>query len=162
MDLTKFKLIVDFDGVLTDNKVYLNDQGEEFVTCSRSDGIAFDALRHLNINTIILSTEKNNVVSSRAEKLQVQCYQGVKNKKEKLTSLINKFNIRKDEVIFVGNDINDINAMSLCGLTFCPVDSHEKLKAKARVILETKGGEGVMREILEIHFKLDLYEILYN
>lgn len=163
MELSKVKLIVlDFDGVLTNNKVLLNDQGEEFVSCSRADGLAFDALRILKVQTIILSTEKNKVVSSRAKKLQVECFQGIKNKKDKLIELIKKYKLNKSEVLFVGNDINDISAMSLCELTFCPSDSHEAVKNIAKVVLRTKGGEGVVREILETHFKLDLFKILYT
>ena len=163
MELSNLKLLVfDFDGVLTNNKVLLNEHGEEFVSCTRSDGLAFDALRKLMIKTIILSTEKNKVVSSRANKLQVECIQGVENKKNKLVELIKKYNLDKNEVIFVGNDINDIDAMSICDLTFCPSDSHHQVKRIAKVVLKTKGGEGVVREILEIHFKIDLYEVLYN
>ena len=163
MDFSKIKLIVlDFDGVLTNNKVLLNDQGEEFVSCSRADGIAFDALRILKVQTIILSTEKNKVVSSRAKKLQVECIQGISNKKMKLMELIKKYKLDRGEVLFVGNDINDISAMLLCELTFCPSDSHYKVKNIATVVLRTKGGEGVVREILETHFKLDLFELLYT
>ena len=162
MDFSKLKLIVlDFDGVLTNNKVLLNNKGEEFVSCSRADGIAFDALKVLKVQTIILSTEKNKVVSSRAKKLQVECIQGIENKKDKLMELIKKYKLDKDEILYVGNDINDISAMSLCELTFCPSDSHEAVKNIAKVVLKTKGGEGVIREILETHFKLDLYKILY-
>ena len=154
MELSKIKLIVlDFDGVLTNNKVLLNEHGEEFVSCSRGDGLAFDALRKLKVKTIILSTEKNKVVTSRANKLQVECIQGIENKKNKLMALIQKYKLDRDEVIFVGNDINDISAMSLCGLTFCPSDSHEQVKNIAEVVLRTKGGEGVVREILEMYFK---------
>ena len=163
MDFSKLKLIVlDFDGVLTNNKVLLNNKGEEFVSCSRADGIAFDALKVLKVQTIILSTEKNKVVSSRAKKLQVECIQGIENKKDKLMELIKKYKLDKDEILYVGNDINDISAMSLCELTFCPIDSHEAVKSVVRVVLKTKGGEGVVREILETHFKLDLYKILYT
>jgi 3-deoxy-D-manno-octulosonate 8-phosphate phosphatase (KDO 8-P phosphatase) len=162
MDISNIKLIVlDFDGVLTDNKVLLNEHGEEFVSCSRGDGIAFDALRKLEIETIILSTEKNKVVSSRAKKLQIKAIQGVSDKKDELLGLIKGSQLNKDEVMFVGNDINDINAMSLCGLTFCPSDSHELVKRAAKTTLETKGGDGIMREILEKHFKINLYKLLY-
>ena len=162
MDISNIKLIVlDFDGVLTDNKVLLNEHGEEFVSCSRGDGIAFDALRKLEIETIILSTERNKVVSSRAKKLQIKAIQGVSDKKDELLRLIKGSQLNKDEVMFVGNDINDINAMSLCGLTFCPSDSHELVKLTAKTTLETKGGDGIMREILEKHFKINLYKFLY-
>lgn len=163
MELSKIKLIVlDFDGVLTNNKVLLNEHGEEFVTCSRGDGIAFDALRKMQIQTIILSTEKNKVVSSRANKLQVQAIQNISNKKDKLLEIIDKNQLSKDEVVFIGNDINDINAMSLCEFTFCPSDSHELVKKIANITLRTKGGDGIMREILEEHFKVDTYKLLYG
>jgi|APSaa5957512535_1039671.scaffolds.fasta_scaffold88580_2 3-deoxy-D-manno-octulosonate 8-phosphate phosphatase (KDO 8-P phosphatase) len=163
MDLSKIKLIVlDFDGVLTNNKVLLNEHGEEFVSCSRGDGIAFDALRKLQIKTIILSTEKNKVVSSRANKLQIDAIQGVTNKKEMLVELIKEDQLSKNEVVFIGNDINDINAMLLCKFTFCPSDSHKLVKKMAKIVLEAKGGDEIMREVLEGHFKIDLYKLLYT
>jgi YrbI family 3-deoxy-D-manno-octulosonate 8-phosphate phosphatase len=163
MNIFKIKLIVlDFDGVLTNNKVFLNEHGEEFVSCSRGDGIAFDALRKLKIRTVILSTEKNKVVSSRAKKLQIDVMQNIVNKKDKLRELIEKYHLNKDEVVFVGNDINDINAMLLCGCTFCPRDSHELVKQVAKITLESNGGDEVMREILEKHFKVDTYKLLYG
>ena len=163
MDISKIKLIaLDFDGVLTDNKVLLNEQGEEFVSCSRGDGLAFDALRKLKIKTTILSTEKNKVVSSRAKKLKIDAIQGVSNKKSELESLIKKFKLSKDEVIFVGNDINDINAMQLCEISFCPNDSHELVKEAATIILEAKGGDQIMREVIEKYFKINLYRLLYR
>ncbi len=163
MDISKIKLFVlDFDGVLTNNKVLLNENSEEFVSCSRGDGIAFDALRSLNIRAIILSTEKNRVVSARAHKLQIEAAQGIVNKKDKLQEIISENQLKKDEVVFIGNDINDINAMSLCNLTFCPSDSHELVKKIANITLRTKGGDGIMREILEEHFKVDTYKLLYG
>ena len=163
MNISSIKLMVlDFDGVLTNNKVLLNEHGEEFVSCSRGDGIAFDVLRELQVKVIILSTERNKVVSARARKLQVEVIQNVANKKNKLMELIEQFQLNKDEVVFVGNDINDINAMSLCDITFCPNDSHELVKKIAKVILNAKGGNDVMREILEKHFEVDSYKVLYG
>jgi 3-deoxy-D-manno-octulosonate 8-phosphate phosphatase (KDO 8-P phosphatase) len=116
----------------------------------------------MQIKTIILSTEKNKVVSSRAKKLQVQAIQNIPNKKDKLLEIIDECQLSKDEVVFVGNDINDINAMSLCKFTFCPSDSHELVKKIANITLRTKGGDGIMREILEEHFKVDTYKLLYG
>lgn len=161
-NIYNIKLVVtDFDGVLTNNKVLVNSNGEEFASCSRGDGIAFNGLRKLNIKTIILSTEKNKIVSARAEKLQVEAIQGIDNKKDKLLELMQKYGLDKNEVFFVGNDINDINAMMLCDLSFCPSDSHPLVQNIAKVILSSKGGDDVMREILENHFKINLYELLY-
>jgi 3-deoxy-D-manno-octulosonate 8-phosphate phosphatase (KDO 8-P phosphatase) len=163
MDIYKIKLIVlDFDGVLTNNKVYINEHGEEFVSCSRGDGIAFDALRKLQIETIILSTESNKVVSSRAKKLQVEAIQNIANKRDKLLEIIEQRQLNKDEVIFVGNDVNDIDAMTMCDISFCPSDSHYLVKNTARIVLDAKGGNEIMREIIEKHFSVNIYVLLYS
>lgn len=163
MDISKVRLFsLDFDGVLTNNKVLLNENGEEFVSCSRGDGLAFDALRKFGIQAIILSTEKNRVVSARACKLQIEAIQGVVNKKDTLQEIINEKQLKKDEVVFIGNDINDIDAMSLCSITFCPSDSHQSVKEIASIVLESRGGDDIIREILEKHFKIDLYKFLYT
>jgi 3-deoxy-D-manno-octulosonate 8-phosphate phosphatase (KDO 8-P phosphatase) len=163
MDISKIKLFVlDFDGVLTNNKVFLNENGEEFVSCSRGDGLAFDALRKLNIQTIILSTEKNKVVSARAKKLKIEAIQAVKNKKDALLEILNQNQLAKDEVVFIGNDVNDINAMLLCGVTFCPIDAHQLVQETAMTILNSRGGDDVMREVLEKHFEINFYKLLYT
>ncbi len=163
MVLSKLKLIVlDFDGVLTNNKVLLNDQGEEFVSCTRADGIAFDALRILKIQTIILSTEKNLVVAARSKKLKIPCIQGVNDKVEAIKNyaINGKYNLEK--ILFVGNDLNDFKAMKLCGFSVCPSDSHSEIKKIADIVLKTQGGEGIVRELLEDVLEIDIIKILYN
>ena len=72
--------VFDFDGVLTDNKVYISGNGDEFVSCSRSDGLAFQVFRQINLHTLILSTEKNQVVSARAKKLKTEVIQAAEDK----------------------------------------------------------------------------------
>ena len=163
MDISKIKLIaLDFDGVLTNNKVLLNEFGEEFVSCSRGDGLAFDALRKLQVKVVILSTEKNKVVESRAKKLNVEAIHGLNNKKEALKKLMDSLQLNKDEAIFIGNDVNDIGAMSLCEVSFCPKDSHSLVLQRSSIVLESKGGDEIMREILEKYFKIDIYKLLYG
>ncbi len=120
--------IFDFDGVLTDNFVYLDQNGIEAVSCSRADGLAFDVLRKLKKSVYILSTEKNTVVSTRAEKLGVPVLQGIENKKEALRDLVSKQSYQLANILYVGNDLNDYQAMKICGFTVCPADSHEKIK----------------------------------
>ena len=89
--IQKIKAIFfDFDGVLTNNFVYLDESGKESVRCSRSDGLAFDALRKLKIPTYILSTEMNKIVSSRAKKLKSPVFQGLGNKSNTLKMIIKK------------------------------------------------------------------------
>lgn len=156
-NLSDYRVILtDFDGVLTDNKVLVTDDGKEAVKCSRSDGLAFDHLRCLNFPTYILSSETNAVVNMRAKKLNVKCRQSLKNKVDEIRLIIKQISCTPDEVIYVGNDINDLGAISFCGLTFCPSDSHPLVKKKANVILNTAGGQGVFREILEHWFKLNI------
>ena len=154
--------IFDFDGVLTDNLVYVNQNGEETVSCSRADGLAFDVLRNLGKPVYILSTEKNHVVSARAEKLKINVLQGVSNKSDHLMKLISKEGYSLENLLYVGNDLNDYKIMQLCGYTACPIDSHERIKSIAQVVLNTEGGNGVVRELLEEVLNIDIIKILYS
>ena len=155
-------LVIDFDGVLTNDRVYLDENGVESVRCHRGDGLAFDVLRKLNIPAFILSTEKNSVVAMRAKKLKIQAIQGINNKVTALLSLIDTecFNIEK--VLYVGNDLNDYRVMQLCGFTACPADSHEKIKQVSTVILKTNGGDGVVSELIEQVMDIDIVKIMYT
>ena len=154
--------VFDFDGVLTNNFVYLDQNGIESVACSRADGLAFDVLRRLNKPSFILSTEKNRVVEARAQKLQISVLQGAENKVLGIKEIIKKENCKLENVLYVGNDLNDYLVMSICGFTACPADSHEKIKQISNIVLKTNGGHGVVRELLEDILDLDFIEILYK
>ena len=154
--------IFDFDGVLTNNIVHLDQNGKEWVSCSRSDGLAFDVLRKLNKPTFILSSERNPVVSARAEKLKVEVLQGIQNKVDALKALVKDNGFSFEKVLYVGNDLNDFLAMKLCGYTVCPRDSHKKIKKISKIILKSDGGNGVARELLEDVFCLNFIKILYD
>ena len=154
--------IFDFDGVLTNNLVYLNQEGGEMVACSRADGLAFDVLRKLKKPTFILSTEKNPVVTMRAKKIKIQAIQGVSDKVRAIENLSNKGKYDLDKILYVGNDLNDYLVMQLCGYTVCPADSHSKIKEISDVVLKTNGGNGVVRELLEDVLSLDFIKILYQ
>jgi 3-deoxy-D-manno-octulosonate 8-phosphate phosphatase (KDO 8-P phosphatase) len=155
-------LVFDFDGVMTNNLVYLDQNGKESVGCSRADGLAFDVLRKLNKPAFILSTEKNPVVEMRAKKLKIPVIQGELDKVKSIKELAfnNSYNLKN--ILYVGNDLNDYLAMKLCGYTVCPADSHSKIKDISNVTLRTNGGNGVVREILEDVLNLDFIKILYK
>ena len=153
--------IFDFDGVLTDNLVHLDQDGKEWVSCSRADGLAFDVLRKLEKPSYILSTENNPVVSARAKKLKIQALQGVKNKADTLLTLSESKGYDLSRILYVGNDLNDFHVMKICGYTACPIDSHIKIKELSNIVLNTRGGEGVVRELLEDVLYLDIIKILY-
>ena len=155
-------LVFDFDGVLTNNLVYLNQDGVESVACSRADGLAFDVLRKLNKPAFILSTEKSPVVAMRAKKLKIPAIQGVSDKVEAIKELADKNSYNLKNILYVGNDLNDYLVMKICGYTACPVDSHPRIKEASENILETRGGNGVVRELLEQVFNLDFIKILYS
>ena len=154
--------VFDFDGVLTNNRVYLSQDGIETVACSRADGLAFDVLRKLNKPAFILSTEKNSVVTMRAKKLKIKAIQGISNKVTALLSLIETNCLNIEEVLYVGNDLNDYRVMQLCGFTACPADSHEKIKEISTFILKSNGGNGVVRELIEQVMDIDIVEIMYT
>lgn len=153
--------VFDFDGVLTNNLVQLDENGKESVSCSRSDGLAFDILKKLNKPAYILSTEKNSVVGARARKLEIQVLQGIKNKKDALVHLSQSKGYELSRVLFVGNDLNDFHVMRICGYSACPSDSHLKIKEISDIVLSARGGEGAVRELLEVVLELDFIKILY-
>ena len=153
--------VFDFDGVLTNNLVHLDQNGEELVSCSRADGLAFDVIRKLEKPSYILSTEKNLVVSARAKKLKIQALQGVMNKVDALSTLSEKKGYDLSRILYVGNDLNDFHVMKICGYSACPADSHKKIKELSNIVLNTRGGQGVVRELLEDVLGLDFIKILY-
>ena len=149
--LNKLKLIVyDFDGVMTDNKVYTDSKGNEIVQVNRADGLGVSEIKKLGINQIIVSTEKNPVVSMRANKLDIPCLQGIDNKMDLLVNYCENNNFDLKNVAYVGNDINDKEVMGVVGKTYCPSDAHESIKTISDHILMSKGGDGVVRELLDL------------
>ena len=149
--IDNIKLIIyDFDGVMTDNKVYIDQNGNEMVQVSRADGLGVAEIKKMEIEQIIMSTETNPVVSARAIKLDISCLQGLDNKKGALLDYSKKNDIDLKNIAYVGNDINDKDAMAIAGFSFCPNDSHESIKEIADHILPRNGGDGVIRELFEV------------
>ena len=149
-------IIFDFDGVLTTNRVYVSQDGSETVCCHRGDGLGFDFLRTTSLKLFILSTETNPVVTQRAKKLNVPVRQGVANKRAVLKKLCLEEGMAMSRVLFVGNDLNDYSAMALAGYSACPSDSHPSIRKMASFVLKTAGGQGIVRELVEDLFEIDL------
>ena len=154
-------IFFDFDGVLTDNKVYINQQGEEMVQCNRADGLAFEVIKKLKINCFILSTEKSDIVLTRAKKLKISAFNNLSDKFLKVEELAKLKNFSISRSLYIGNDLNDYKAMNLCGYSACPSDSHKNVKGIASHLLKSKGGQGVAREVVEDVLGLNLDEILF-
>jgi len=144
-------LVMDFDGVLTDDTVITHQDGSESVICSRSDGFGLDRLRQQGrTQAMILSREDNPVVSARARKLKLEVYQGVHDKALAMQQLVKKRGLRPSEVIYVGNDLNDLPVLPFVGYFVCPQDAQPEVIRRADLILSKPGGRGAIRELIEI------------
>jgi len=143
-------IIFDFDGVFTDNKVYTAQDGTETVVCDRRDGLGIKMLKKINIPMFILSMEQNPVVIARAKKLDLEVKAGCEDKKSFLKNYFKQRGINPANVIYIGNDINDLDAMEMVGFSVCPSDSHVKVKESATYILASNGGNGAVRELAEL------------
>ena len=134
---------------MTDNKVYIDQNGNEIVQVNRADGLGVSEIKKLGIQQAIISTEKNPVVAARARKLDIPCLQGINNKKNALIDFCLEKDIELGCVAYVGNDINDKDAMQAVTYTFCPADAHDSIKRIADHVFNKKGGDGVIRELFD-------------
>ncbi len=154
-------LILDFDGVLTDNTVYVSEDGKETVRCSRSDGLGIKAIEKAGYKVIVLSTEKNCVVGKRCEKLGLEFHQGVSNKKEYTENFIlHEYNLCHENILYIGNDLNDLPMMSTGCLTACPSDSHKKVMKICDINLTKKGGEGLTMHVASLILGINVGRVL--
>ena len=144
---------MDFDGVLTDNRVIINSDGTESVICSRDDGYAIEKIKGLGIHTLILSREKNNIVLRRAKKLKTDIIKGEEDKLAALKYWCQAKKIKHEDVAFIGNDTPDLEALKFVTYSFCPADSFREVRKAVKYVLKTKGGHGCIREIYEDYVK---------
>jgi len=158
--LSEFHTIVfDFDGVFTDNFVYLNDEGQESVRCSRSDGYALNLLRKArsqglhSAEMFVLSTETNSVVEARCKKMGITSHHGVKDKwrfmQDYLSSSTGQDGKTSEGVIYFGNDLNDLEVMQNVGFSIAPSDAHPVIKDMASKVIDCRGGDHFVRQGVE-------------
>ncbi len=140
----------DFDGVFTDNMVYVFENGTEAVRCFRGDGIGLQKLERTGIRTVIISTETNTVVAVRSHKLGIRCEHGCEDKLATLESVVQEMSFSLEQVAFVGNDINDLPCLKSVGLPIVVQDAHPDVIPYARYQTRTKGGHGAVREICDL------------
>jgi 3-deoxy-D-manno-octulosonate 8-phosphate phosphatase (KDO 8-P phosphatase) len=136
----------DFDGVFTDNRVWVNERGEEMLAFSRSDGLGLRRLDEVGVGYLIVSMERNPIVGARAQKLQAECVQGVE---DKLTLLHERVGDDLGDVAYVGNDINDADCLRAVGLPVVPADGWPEVQQLARLVLSRPGGNGCVRELCD-------------
>ena len=143
-------LIMDVDGTLTDAKTYYSKNGEELKSFNIRDGMGIVLWHKNGLKSAILTSESSEIVTKRGEKLNIsKILLGSKQKKEDTLSLAEYFNCNLDEIAYIGDDVNDYHSMQICGLSACPSDSIQSIKNIADLILENKGGNGAVRELID-------------
>jgi 3-deoxy-D-manno-octulosonate 8-phosphate phosphatase (KDO 8-P phosphatase) len=149
--LERIRLAVfDFDGVFTDNRVWVNERGEELLAFTRSDGLGLRRLDEVGVRYLIVSMEQNPIVGARAQKLRADCVQGVD---DKLAVVRERAGEPLENVAYVGNDINDAECLRSVGLPVVPADAWPEVKSLARWVLSRPGGAGCVREFCDAVWK---------
>jgi 3-deoxy-D-manno-octulosonate 8-phosphate phosphatase (KDO 8-P phosphatase) len=141
--------VFDFDGVFTDNRVWVNEHGEEALAFSRSDGLGLRRLDDVGVRYLIVSMEQNPIVGARADKLQVDCVQGITDKLAVVRQRTADAGVALADTAFVGNDINDADCLRAVGCPVVPADAWPEVKPLARWVLTRGGGSGCVREFCD-------------
>lgn len=142
-------VVFDFDGVMTDNRVLVDQDGKESVFCDRGDGMGVDRLLAAGVPALILSKERNPVVEARAAKLKLPVAQSVDRKSDFLSMLCREKGIDPEHVVYVGNDLNDLECFDLVGCSVAVADAVPEVLERADLVLSRPGGRGAVREICE-------------
>jgi 3-deoxy-D-manno-octulosonate 8-phosphate phosphatase (KDO 8-P phosphatase) len=141
--------VFDFDGVFTDNRVWVNERGEELLAFSRSDGLGLRRLDEVGVKYLIISTEPNPIVGARAVKLNADCVQGVDDKLAVLFERTEELGVALGDTAYVGNDVNDVECLRAVGCPVVPADAWPEVRTLAKWVLSRAGGTGCVREFCD-------------
>lgn len=148
----KYKLFVmDVDGTLTDGKIYMSDQGEAYKVFDIKDGYGIKhILPEMGMKAVIITGRESDIVRRRAQELEIELlYQGISDKLCLLEKIVNEQNCTLDEVVYIGDDVNDLQCMKKAGFCACPADAQKKVKHLADYVTVKNGGDGAIREVIE-------------
>jgi N-acylneuraminate cytidylyltransferase len=143
-------LVMDFDGVITDNRVWVDGKGNDMVAAYRSDSLALQRLRRAGIEAFVISTEKNPVVAARCDKMGVPYLQAIDDKAPALQRLLADRAIDPSEVVYIGNDVNDLPCFPIVACAVVPADAQPQALEKADLVLRARGGYGAVRELCDL------------
>ncbi|UYN88706.1 MAG: acylneuraminate cytidylyltransferase [Anaerolineales bacterium] len=143
-------LVLDFDGVLSDNRVWMDENGKESIAANRSDSLGLEKLKQSGVQVFVLSREGNPVVARRCEKLQIGYRQGIKEKGEALRQLLAELSVPAEATLFLGNDTNDLPCFPIAGCAVAVADSHPAVLRQADQRLTQRGGHGAVRELCDL------------
>ena len=143
-------LVMDVDGTLTDGKIYMSANGELMKAFNIKDGYAIARLKDYGITPVIITGRSSDIVKQRCSELGIlELYQGIENKSYKLREVCNKFQLDLSQVAYIGDDLNDLSCMKICGFSACPSDAMKQVRERANYICEAKGGYGAVREFID-------------
>jgi len=140
----------DFDGIFTDGKVIVSQDGTESVVCSRKDSLGLIFLKDKGIRPVVISKEKNPVVIKRCEKMGIECFHGIDDKLSLLKKFLSANKIGKEEVCFVGDDLNDLECLEFAGIAITVADGASECKEVADYVTHRNGGDHAVREIVDL------------
>lgn len=152
MNLKNIKLFaMDVDGTLTDGKIYMGNDGELFKAFHVKDGLGIKLLISQGIIPAIITGRTSEIVANRAKEIGISdICQGVKNKADCLTGLMEKYHLTSSEVAYIGDDMNDLSAIKAAGITFAPADCAEALKPYVDILLSKNAGDAPVREAVDM------------
>lgn len=143
-------VVFDFDGVMTDNRVWVDQDGREMVAANRSDSLGLGLLRENGIEALVISKEVNSVVAARCNKMNVPFRQGVDDKAALLKNILHERRIDPANVIYVGNDTNDLPCFPVAACAVAVADAQPAALRQADIVLSQRGGHGAVRELCDI------------
>lgn len=147
----KIKLLLsDVDGVLTDGGMYYTEKGETMKKFNTKDGMGVELLKNYGIETILITKENSIIVKKRAKKIKVEAHIGILDKKKILDTISKKYNVKNEEIAYIGDDVNDLEIMKRVGFSAAPEDAVDDIKKISNYISSLKGGNGVLREIADM------------
>lgn len=143
-------LILDFDGVLTDDRVWVSEGGEESVAANRADGYGISILKEQGVRIVVISREEVPTVAARCRKLDIEYSQGVLDKQAVVAALLSSSEVDPDRTIYVGNDVTDLPCFAQVACGIAVANAHPRVRAQADLVLTKKGGHGAVRELCDI------------
>ena len=155
ISINKIRIVLsDVDGVFTDGGMYYSDKGEVLKKFNTKDGMGVELLKDKNIPTILITKEKSLITKKRSKKIKVEkLLEGISDKERILEKICLQYNIKNNEIAYIGDDVNDLKIMKKVGLTCCPFDSIPEIKRISNLISSKKGGDGCFREFADYIIK---------
>ncbi len=155
-------IVLDVDGTMTDSRITYSEKGDEIKSFNVKDGLAIASWRKLGKQVAIITGRSSDIVARRAKELRIEhFYQGVDNKKEVLDDLLEKLDLKMENVAAIGDDLNDMKMLKAAKISFVPRDASAYVDKIAKVILTKKGGDGAVREMIEYLIKKEGLEEKY-